>query len=444
MVLRFALAVVLRGELQLDATALAGQRIHIQDAAQDVRPVTHDGGAEMVALNFCRAVRELRPADSVLLLITDRALISERMAIPPGVLVLVMDDYLEGDLSYVRKQALLRDLLIAVQPDCLHNINSEVAWYLLLNEGDRLQRYTNLFASIFAFQFSVNRNTKIGYAAYFLKKGMPFLSGLLSDNRRFLVDAAQEYQLTPQERSRMGVLYQPCRLLNGETRNAGRDRLILRRAALAIGVSRAVERPQVLWAGRLDAEKRIDLFVGVVRRCTFADFRVFGQVVLADGQALPSLPNLSYEGPFSSPLEWLERFDFDAFVFTSHWEGMPNILIEVGALGIPIIAPTVGGVGELVTDATGYPLPERPSLEDYEKALHRVVDDPAQSLLRAERMHDLVLKRHTWERFVVCVAAVPDYLGSVAKQVCKKMEPQGAAPPHRDLPHLPPELRQPA
>lgn len=425
--------------------ALANMLQAIAEHARLFGPVRHwialpflsTGGAEMVALNFCRAVRELKPADSVLLLITDRALISERMAMPPGVMALVIDDYLEGDLSYVRKQALLRDLLIAAQPDCFHNINSEVAWHLLLKEGERLQRYTNLFASIFAFQFAVNRNTKIGYAAYFLKKGMPFLSGLLSDNRRFLVDAAQEYQLTPQERSRMAVLYQPCRLLNGETRDAGRDRLIRRRAALAAGVSRATQRPQVLWAGRLDAEKRIDLFVDVVCRCTFADFRVFGQVVLADGQALPSLPNLSYEGPFSSPLEWLERFDFDAFVFTSHWEGMPNILIEVGALGIPIIAPTVGGVGELVTDATGYPLLERPSLADYENALHRVVDDPAQSLQRAERMHDLVLKRHSWEGFIACVAAVPDYLGSVGRRVCEKIghPPRGAG--RNDLPLQP-------
>lgn len=421
--------------------ALANMLQAITEHARLFGPVRHwialpflsTGGAEMVALNFCRAVRELRPADSILLLITDRALISERMAVPPGVLALVMDDYLEGDLSYARKQALLRDLLIAAQPDCFHNINSEVAWHLLLKEGERLQRYTNLFASIFAFQFAANRNTKIGYAAYFLKKGMPYLSGLLSDNRRFLVDAAQEYQLTPQERSRMAVLYQPCRLVNGDTRDAGRDRLIRRRAALAADVSRVVVRPQVLWAGRLDTEKRIDLFVDVVRRCTFADFRVFGQVVLAAGQALPSLPNLSYEGPFSSPLEWLERFDFDAFVFTSHWEGMPNILIEVGALGIPIIAPTVGGVGELVTDTTGYPLPEHPSIVDYETALHHVLDDPAQSLQRAESMHDLVLKRHSWERFVVCVAAVPDYLGSVGSQVCEKIEPYGVKAVQHDL-----------
>jgi glycosyltransferase involved in cell wall biosynthesis len=375
-------------------------------------PFLSTGGAEMVAINLFRALREIRPGNSGLLLITDRKLVSDRMVMPVGVLTLVLDDYLIDDLRYARKQALLRDLLVAARPDCFHNINSEVAWNLILEEGERLRRFTNLFASIFAFQFAPDGHTKTGYAAYFLKKGMPHLSGLLSDNQRFVDDAALEFQLTLQEQSRMAVLYQPCRLLTSDASDVGRQRLARFQAMLAAGQPLAERRPQILWAGRLDAEKRIDLFLDVVRRCTFADFRVFGQVVLGDGEILPVLPNLSYEGPFSSPLEWLERFDFDAFIFTSRWEGMPNILIEVGALGIPVIAATVGGVGELITESTGYPLPERPTVTDYEQALRCVVDNPTQALQRAGHLYELVLQRHSWDHFVSRIAAVPDYFGS--------------------------------
>ncbi len=48
-----------------------------------------------------------------------------------------------------------------------------------------------------------------------------------------------------------------------------------------------------------------------------------------------------------------------------------------------MIAPTVGGVIELIDETTGYPLPEQPSVADYEQALQQVASDPAQSLLRA-------------------------------------------------------------
>ncbi|VVN35094.1 glycosyltransferase [Pseudomonas fluorescens] len=418
-------------------TMAAHARIHGPVRHWIALPFLSAGGSEMVALNLCRALRELRPEQSVLLLITDRKLVNERIEMPEGVLRLAFDDYLVDNGSYARKQVLLRDLLVAAKPDVFHNINSEVAWHLILQEGERLQHYTRLFASIFAFQFAPNGHTKIGYAAYFLKKGMPHLLGLLSDNQRFVNDAALEYQLTPQDKSRMAVLYQPCRLLTSDNRNAGHERLTRRQVAQAADQQHTSERPQVLWAGRLDAEKRIDLFLEVVRRCTFADFRVFGQVVLGDGEALPALPNLSYEGPFSSPLEWLERFEFDAFVFTSNWEGMPNILIEVGALGIPVIAPTVGGVGELITENTGYPLPERPTVDDYEQALRYVVNEPAQALQRAKQLHDLVVQRHSWDHFVASIAAVPDYLGSVTRrEVIKEADsrtvaasPAGASEP---------------
>ena len=153
-------------------------------------PFLATGGAERVALNLCRGVRGHRPDESVLLLLTDRKLVDPRMEIPPELLVLSLDDYLAGDLSYARKQALLRDLLIAARPASFHNINSEVAWHLILEEGRRLQSCTRLFASIFAFQFTPDGRKKIGYAAAFLKPGMPYLCGLMSDNRRFLDDAA--------------------------------------------------------------------------------------------------------------------------------------------------------------------------------------------------------------------------------------------------------------
>lgn len=404
--LEHALAAILKD------IALHG-RAHGEPGIWLALPFLATGGAERVALNLCRAVRQLRPDHSVVLFVTDRNLVSERLALPQGVLLVVFDNYFNGLLSYERKQVLLRDLLVACKPHAFHNINSEVAWYLILAEGERLRRSTRLYASIFAFQFAANDRTKIGYAAYFLKKGMPHLAGLLSDNQRFLTDAASEYALTSAERERMRVLYQPCRLLMDEGRAACMQYLLRRQEQLQIVTDdKKGGRPQILWAGRLDVEKRVDLFLDVVRRCSFADFRVYGQVVLTGGGPLPSLPNLSYEGAFTSPLEWLDRYDFDAFVFTSSWEGMPNILLEVGALGIPVIAPTVGGVIELIDETTGYPLPERPTAEDYELALHRLVASPADALTRARYLQELIQRRHCWDGFMANLAALPDYLPS--------------------------------
>lgn len=357
----------------------------------------------MVAINFCKAIREISPNSSVLLIITDRSVVNEKIEIPTGTKLIILNDYLDKDFSYPKKQALLRDMLTALRPKCFHNINSEVAWNLIISEGEKLKKIVKIYSSIFAFQFSSDGHTKIGYAAYFLEKGLPHLSGLISDNKRFIDDAIQEYSVDRSRHSDFWTVYQPSRLFSQINDNS---------MASPTFASSKNNRLKILWAGRLDIEKRVDLFLDIVKASADFDFYVFGQVVLDSDKSLPALPNLTYEGSFTSPLEWVKNYKFDAFLFTSKWEGLPNILIEAGSLGIPIIAPTVGGVGELVNQKTGYPLNENPTVADYKIALAEIKNFPETALQKAVSLYELINSRHSWEFFVNSVANITGYIGT--------------------------------
>ncbi|HEY0845160.1 MAG TPA: glycosyltransferase [Noviherbaspirillum sp.] len=412
-----------RRQLEWDGEREAALRSALIEIGRQVArtgPVTHmivlpflaTGGAERVALNFAQAVRSARPDSAVLLIVADRPAVAERVELPEGVALLVLDARFEGLQSYEKKQWLLEDLIRAVRPQAFHNINSEVAWQLILARGERLSTLTRVFASIFAFQFAPNGKTKTGYAAYFLKPGLPHLVGLLSDNQRFVRDAAVEYALDASERNKMHAIYNPVRT-HAEALVPGID---VRLKELA---SRHPHRRlRILWAGRLDEEKRIDLLLELITQAEFADFDVYGQAVVDAAAVLPSHANASYKGPFASPEELVQEVVYDAFVFTSRWEGMPNILLEVGALGVPVIAPTVGGVGELISDYTGYPLPERPDVADYLRALQQVRVRPQDAAERALTLKHLIERRHSWSAFSAAVGAIPGYLDHQQSVLC--------------------------
>ncbi|UDM51226.1 glycosyltransferase [Cupriavidus sp. MP-37] len=369
-----------------------------------VLPFLGTGGAETTALNFARAVREFNPGESVLIVVADRPTVDKTVQLPQGVHALALDAYYGTGASYAIKGKALQQLALLIRPHTFHNINSEVAWQLIIAEGARLRAAMTVVSSIFALQFAENRKDIIGYAANFFTKGLPQVDLLLTDNHRFIEGASASFGVSEAEQGKIVAVYNPVRIDQSvalPSRHAQAEHL---RAA---GKSRSL---RFLWAGRLDAEKRVDLLYAIARQCPSIHFEVFGQAVLKDTEMEPMPPNVSLHGAFASPAELVAQGPYDGFLFTSRWEGMPNILLEVGALGIPLIAPTVGGVGELVSDQTGYPLKEYPEPADYIEGMHAIANAPEVALAKTQRLCALIDERHGWEAFARSVRALHGYL----------------------------------
>lgn len=369
-----------------------------------VLPFLGTGGAEMTALNFARAVRASKPSESVLIVVADRPTVDKAVQLPHGVHALALDAYYGPEASYATKGKALQQLALLIRPHTFHNINSEVGWQLIIAEGERLRAAMTVVSSIFALQFAENRRDIIGYAANFFTKGFPQVDLLLTDNHRFIEGASARFSVSEAEQAKFVAVYNPVRI--------DQSVALPSRHAQAEHLRGAVKnRPlRFLWAGRLDAEKRVDLLYAIARQCPSIHFEVFGQAVLKDTEMEPMPTNVCLHGAFSSPAELVAHGPYDGFLFTSRWEGMPNILLEVGALGIPLIAPTVGGVGELVSDQTGYPLKEDPEPGDYIDAMQALASAPEVALAKAQRLCALIDERHGWNAFARSVRALPGYL----------------------------------
>lgn len=146
-----------------------------------------------------------------------------------------------------------------------------------------------------------------------------------------------------------GVSAQRFPRLDPESRAAARRRLSIDSST-----------PTVAYLGALSPEKNIGSAIRAVGRIPEACLLVVG-----DGGERNGLQTLAgrvapgrvfFLGPVSDPASILAAAD--VVVLPSHTEGIPGVLIEAGLMGLPIVATSVGGVGEIVADGvTGILVP---------------------------------------------------------------------------------------
>ena len=79
-------------------------------------------------------------------------------------------------------------------------------------------------------------------------------------------------------------------------------------------------------------------------------------VLIGDGDLRPRIESLIEVNRLHSRLHlagWRRDIPtvmkiFDAFLLTSHWEGLPRVLLEARTIGLPVVATRVGGVEEAI------------------------------------------------------------------------------------------------
>jgi glycosyltransferase involved in cell wall biosynthesis len=119
--------------------------------------------------------------------------------------------------------------------------------------------------------------------------------------------------------------------------------------------------------------------------------------------------NLRFVGPFRGTSDLpVERYS--AFLFTSLWEGTPTTLINIGALGLPIVASDVGGVSEIVDDGTGWLVRDHTNAQAYIGALKAIHESPGEAKARATAMSERIRKRYSWEAFLTTLTSSPSFL----------------------------------
>ncbi len=348
------------------------------------------GGADRGALHHLQAWVELLPARSTLLIVTEDVVSPWLDRVPVGVRVLRFGRIV-GGMELEGKVQLMVRLLVQMQPDVIHTINSRVAWQSVRTHGLALRQRSRLFASLFCDDLD-EHGVPVGYARSYLRSCATHLSGVFCDNSVYPDLWARELGVS---RRLFTVLRFPY------------DRVVVRKEdAFAIKTT-----PRVLWAGRFHHQKRPDILLAIATEMPSVTFDVHGVSELDKPhpaiKTLCSLPNVVMHRAFAH-FDDIVTHDHAAYLFTSSWEGLPTILLDAAAAGVPIVAPAVGGIVDLIEPSKLIDHPE--NVAAFVKQLQQLIADPALRRARRERQYARLSAGRGWEAFTRALREVPNYL----------------------------------
>ncbi|GAA0189483.1 hypothetical protein GCM10009122_49810 [Fulvivirga kasyanovii] len=134
--------------------------------------------------------------------------------------------------------------------------------------------------------------------------------------------------------------------------------------------------------GQLKAKKGLDFFLEALKRTSLvekAHLLLVGDVEEHLEEDLGQM-NCSYTIlPFHDRYELMKYYlCCDALVIPSFYDGMPNVLLEAGALGIPVVASAVDGMADVIEHEEDGLLFEPANEDSCRKALYSFFSMPAE------------------------------------------------------------------
>jgi len=341
------------------------------------------GGAIREAANVARAASESLPLGSVAVITTDGGPLSVRHWFPESVECVALQREYGPAVDSDEVAVTIANLIAVLRPRVVINVNSRAGWLAYRDYGKALSSFTRLRAMLFCRDHTDDGKFG-GYADEFLLDSIDVLDLVVFDNCAFLDEIVSQYCVLESDLYKLQVLYHPAPVW-GVSPTKHRD------------VSR------VLWVGRISKQKAPGLLAGVASRCPDLVFDVFG--LPNDDRTVRRFgldqDNINLCGILADPSQVIPE-QYGAFLFTSEYEGLPNVLLEIGALGLPIVASAVGGVDELIKPGCGWAIPATAGVDDYVGALRQALD-PELGEIAALRLWEELADRHSWDPFVAAL-----------------------------------------
>lgn len=347
------------------------------------------GGADKVIISYTKALKEAHPDWHFAVVTT---LVNENVwskNLPKGVDVLDFGNVSEG-LSDFEKEILFSRLVTQLQCPNLHIMNSEFGYEWVREHKALFKKDFRVNVSIFCTESVLGTDYKafFSFEAPLLFNIMDVVNKVFTDNQA-IIDKMIERNAF--EADKFKVHYQPV------------ENVVMKEPKKDLAEK---GRLNILWASRVVAVKLPQIVAEIGKKLDSEKCRIhiYGEMSHeVNRNIFDDIPAVEYHGIYdgfgSLPIE-----KYDVLLYTAYDDGLPNVLLESAAMGLPIIASNDGGVGEFVKDGeTGILVRNYMKPDEYVQKINQVIQEPEKLVKYAENAQKLIKKQHDWEKFVKMV-----------------------------------------
>lgn len=294
-------------------------------------PYLTRGGADLVAINYANALKRLRPKIQITVVATENTPSPWAERLDEGIDFIPFGEIAQALPDDLKLQVLAR-LIIQLKAKKLHIIQSSLAFKFAEQYKSLLMSPDNNF-SVYACAFCEDEDNE-GRIAGHVHSGIPgaykSITKIFTDNSAISKLLVEEYGFST---SKFKTHYQPI-ALNPHWKPSAHSHM------------------RILWAGRIAKQKRPDILIEIAKKLNPSMFTIDVYGSFQDGysrEIFSNTPSIRYQGEFNGLLS-LPLADYDLYLYTSENDGLPNTLIEVVSVGLPVIASRIGGIPELIKD----------------------------------------------------------------------------------------------
>ena len=163
------------------------------------------------------------------------------------------------------------------------------------------------------------------------------------------------------------------------------------------------QKNKILWASRICNQKLIPVLEKICLDLPNFQFVIYGslpdeKISLDSFERILKIKNVKYMGFFKNESE-LNPNEYDLYLYTSLFDGIPNSLVEIISLGIPVVSADVGGIKEIFPEK--YNLLVKNPL-DHKEYVNKILDYYRNKdfyLKESNKNRERILLEHNYSRF---------------------------------------------